>query len=261
MDQPALKFVDQPYDKETVEKVLSDFREKGYAVLPGVFERSTVDDFVSQLKDIMYHDGLRIRLPHDSPHMIWPARAPRIRQVLPWTLSHSVATPLPCLFHSNWLIHPEGIRGLEVEWHKDRDPEGMPGKEYHYPKDVFVGIYFEDMEEKFGPSKVVPGSHRDITLNPYAGPHAGAVADQILCRKEDVYLLDQRTWHRGSTRTAPGARMLVIYGFYPVPFHYSFPFTMPRAQKAAWLSATSREDIAFFGGIFAPPDKLKKGPS
>ena len=173
--------------------------------------------------------------------------------MLPRALSHSVANPLPCLYITTWLIHPEGVPGLEVKWHKDREPDGMAGKEYHYPEDVFVGIYFEDMDEDGkGPSRIIPGSHRDLSLSPFSG----AAQQSIFCRKQDAFLLDQRSWHRGIPRTAPGPRVLAIHGFFPVPFHYSFPFTMPAAQEAAWVEAKSAKDRAFWGGIFAPPAEL-----
>jgi len=32
-------------------------------------------------------------------------------------------------------------------WHKDRQHEGMPGREYHYPLGVHLGIYYRDMED------------------------------------------------------------------------------------------------------------------
>lgn len=254
--QPLLRFNNERYDPETLGAILSDFREKGYARLPDVFERSTVDAFLKQLQGVMYHNGLEIKVPDDSPLIIWAAQAPRIRQVLTPALSHSVAHPLPCLYMSIWAIQPEGAKGGIATWHKDREPDGMPGKEYHYPKDVFVGMYFEDMEEKLGPTRIVVGSHRDVSITPYTD----AVQENILCRRQDAYLLDQRAWHCGTPRTVPGTRTVVVYGYYPVPFHYSFPLRMPGAQEAGWVRARSREDMAFFGGIWAPPEELKETP-
>lgn len=251
---PALRFVDQAYDDDTLGSILAAFREKGYARLPAVFERPTVDGFLGQLHGAMSHNGIELKVPDESPLSIWAAKAPRIRQVLGPALSHSVAQPRPCLYMSIWAIQPESECGGVATWHKDREPDGMAGSEYHYPKDVFVGMYFEDVEERLGPTRIVPGSHRDLALSPYAGsPH-----EDICCRKEDAYLLDQRAWHCGTPRTAPGTRTLVVYGYFPVPLHYSSPLVMPRAQQQAWVRATKREDRAFFGGIFAPPEELKR---
>ncbi len=254
MDQPLLQFNEEPYDADTLKVMLSEFRDRGYVRLPDVFIRDTVDDYVKQVHEVMYHNGLALVLPDDSPLIIWPAQAPRIRQLVTPALSHSVANPLPSLYFNTWVIQPQDKPGVVPGWHKDREPDGMPGKEYHYPKDVFMILYFTDMTEEYGPTKIIPGSHRDLSLTPFAG----SAAESIICRKEDGFLLDQRAWHCGTPRKVPGIRTLVVYGFFPVPFHYSFPFRMPRAQRNAWLESEKRADKAFFGGIFAPPDELKR---
>lgn len=254
MDEPALQFNEELYDADTLDAIMGEFRERGCAKLPGIFVRDTVDDYVKQVHEAMYHNGLGIVLPEDSPLTVHPAKAPRIRQALIPALSHSVAYPLPSLYFQCWVIQPLDQPGVVPGWHKDREPDGMPGKEYHYPKDVFVIVYLTDMTEEHGPTRIIPGSHRDLSLTPFAG----SPVESIICRKEDGFLLDQRAWHCGTPRTVPGIRTLVVYGYFPVPMHYSIPFRMPGAQRAAWLEAQTRKDKAFFGGIFDPPDELKR---
>jgi hypothetical protein len=255
MEESLLQFVSEPYETAQEQALLLKFREDGYAVLPKVYQRQSVDAFAQQVRRSMFDNGTEWDLPDDSPLLIHPALAPRVRQVLPASLSHSIATPLPAMYMSRWLIQPPDEPDSIPAWHKDREPDGMPGKEYHYPKDVFVGMYFEDMTLENGPTRIIPGSHRDQALL----PQNGAPQVDILLQKEDALLFDQRAWHCGTARKLPGFRILVVYGFYAVPLHYSFCFRMPRAQQRAWLKATKRADRVFFGGLFLPPEELIPG--
>ncbi len=252
MDTPLLEFVTELYPKPELDRMMAEFRDLGFVILPQVFKRETVDAFAEQVKAALFFDGLEWDLPGESPLIIWPALAPRVRQVLTPALSHSVANPLPSLYMNRWLIQSPEDPNSVPKWHKDREPDGMPGKEYHYPKDVFVGMYFDDLTWEKGPTRIIPGSHRDLTLLPNVSPDVPA-----FCNKEDALLIDQRTWHCGSPRKVPGLRILAVYGYYPVPLHYSFCFKMPEAQRQAWLKATKRVDRVYFGGPFQPPPELK----
>ena len=256
MEEPSLKFTTELYDPATLQALLSQFREEGYVVLPGIYQRPSLDSFFAEVTAALVSDGVEWRVPDDSPLMMWPALAPRVRQVLPGALSHSVAAPLPCMYMSRWLVQAPDEPDSIAEWHKDREPEGMPGKEYHYPNDVFIGMYFEDMTMEKGPTRIIPRSHRDPSLLPNHAPHV-----DVLLNKEDGLLLDQRTWHRGTPRTTNGFRILIVYGFYGAPQHYGQCFPMPRAQVQAWLKATTRKDIVYFGGVFTPPNELRTLPT
>lgn len=251
MKKPALQFIDAPYPDDAVRKMVREFQEKGYVILPDVFERRSVDRFVKELTDVMVFNGLQVTIPDDLPHYIHCAYTPRARQILPFALSHSVAKPSPVLHTTIIIIETDEKRGYAPEWHKDREPDGMPDNTYHYPLDVFVGFYFEDMTENHGPTLVIPGSHRDTAMT----PHSGAPIEAVTCRKQDALLLDQRVWHRGTPRKALGNRFLIVYGYYALPHFYGATFHMPRAQRRAWMQAGNMRDRIFFGGPFAPPDK------
>ena len=191
MEEPALRLSQEAYEEETVEEIIHSYQTKGYAILPGVLERDSVDPFLKQLEAAAYHDGVEYRMPDDLPLYVWAAQAPRVRQILVPALTHTQAAGIPSLCNTMWMIQPQDQPELVPTWHKDREPEGMPGSEYHYPIDVFVGFYFDDVTEEKGPLKVIPGSHWDSRITPYTGePHEIA-----LCRKEDGVLLDQRVWH------------------------------------------------------------------
>jgi len=250
MTPPKAKFIEELYEENQLHQMVSEFQEKGYTVLPNVFERESVKEFKAQLEEIMYFNGNAYTIPDDSPHYIHSALAPRCRQILPLSLSHSIAKPMPVIHTTIIVIETDEMRGLYApEWHKDRQPDGMPGNEYHYPSDVFLAFYFEDIDEDHGPTQIIPGSHRDVNLR----PNTDAPVESILLNMEDALLIDQRAWHRGVSRKAQGTRFVIVYGMYALPHHYGSTFQMPRAQIHHWMNAKNLKDRVYFGGPFAPP--------
>ncbi len=249
MNKTSLKYNSVPFSESDVEKIILEFQDKGYAVLPKVFERESVKLFKKELEEVMVFDGLSYTIPEDLPHYIAGALAPRGRQVLPFALSHSIAKAMPVLHTTIIVIETDKNRGYAPDWHKDRQPDGMPGKEYHYPSDVFLGFYFEDIDEEHGPTQIIPGSHRDVNLY----PNGDAPVVSICLNMEDALLLDQRAWHRGISRVVTGTRFVIVYGMYALPHHYGTTFQMPKVQLQQWMKAEKLKDRVFFGGPFAPP--------
>jgi hypothetical protein len=250
MNETSLIYNQNPYSKEEVDCFLEQFREKGYVVLPKVFERDSVLAFRRELESIMYFNGNAYTIPDDSPHYIAGALAPRGRQPLSGSLSHSIAQSMPALHTTIIVIETDEMRGQYAPgWHKDRQPDGMPGAEYHYPQDVFLAYYFEDVDEDHGPTQIIPGSHRDVNMK----PNTDAPVESIILNMEDALLIDQRAWHRGVSRKAPGTRFVIVYGMYAMPQHYGSTFQMPRMQMHHWMNAKTTKDRVYFGGPFAPP--------
>jgi len=252
MNEPKLMFNETPYSPDEIERMAQEFRDRGHVVLPNVFERESVPGFKRQLEELMFHNGVAYTLPDDAPHYIHAALAPRGRQILPRALSASAAKPMPSIHTTILVIETDETRGeYAPDWHKDREPDGMPGNEYHYPLDVFLAFYFEDIDEEHGPTQILPGSHRDVSIT----PRNGAPVESILLNMEDALLIDQRAWHRGIPRRAPGTRFVLVYGVYALPHHYGTTFQMPRAQLHQWMNAESVHDRVYFGGPFASPTK------
>lgn len=251
-EKPALEFVEELYTKEEVDSMMTVFRDKGWVILPDVLKRESVDPFREQLEKLVINTGTGYTIPHECPHYVHATYAPRGRQVLPYSLSHSQAKPKPCLHTTIVIIQKDGDTSYIPDWHKDREPDGMPSKEYHYPMDVFLAFYFEDITDEHGPTEVMPGSHRDITMTP---ARKELPVDTVYCRKQDALLIDQRTWHRGTPRTVAGTRFLIVYGIYALPFYYVHLAHMPVSQRQAWINARNSNDRVFFGGPFAPPDR------
>lgn len=250
-EKPAIEFVEEPYSEAEAQKMIKQFREEGYVILPDVFKSETIDPFLEQVEALTYHDGLQWRLRDDSPHYLACAKTPRTIQLLPDLLSRSVAKPRVCMHNTMVYIQKGTDHSIIPDWHKDREPEGMPDDTYYYPPDVFIGFYFENMTDDHGPTLIIPGSHRDVTMSPYDNK---SVPVPIYCRKQDGLLLDQRTWHRGMPRTVEGNRYLLIYAYFGLPQYYGTAYKMPRAQRELWMNAETTLDRLFYGGPFAPPN-------
>ena len=143
--QPSLKFIETPYPSSHLGNLLAQFRAKGYVVLPNVFKRESVDKFRQEVESaiVKTQDG-HFELPDDRPELVYPLKAPRIRDPLSLALSPSQMAPKISVFETAWLISESG-KNLGG-WHKDRQHEGMPSREYHYPLAVHLGIYYRDIE-------------------------------------------------------------------------------------------------------------------
>ena len=254
MDSTLLEFNNTLYTQEEIDMMINEFQIKGYAVLPNIFQRESVPLFKDHLEHIMYNTGLGYTLPDDSHHYLQAALAPKARQVLPYSLSGSQAKLMPSIHTTIIVIETNETKGKYAPgWHKDRQPDGMPGKEYHYPADVFLAFYFEDMDEDNGPTQIIPGSHRNISLQ----PGEGALVESITLNMEDAVLLDQRAWHRGIPRNTEGTRFVIVYGIYGLPHYYGNNVQMPRIQMKYWMNAKTVKDRVYFGGPFAPPTIMK----
>ena len=97
MCQTSLVFNTEEYSDAEIQSFIKQFQDKGYVILPKVFERESVVKFKNELEGIMYFNGCAYTIPDDSPHYMAAALASRGRQVLPYALSHSVAKAMPAL--------------------------------------------------------------------------------------------------------------------------------------------------------------------
>ena len=250
MTDTPLRFTEALYHPNDLGNLLAQFRETGYVVLRNVFVRESVDAYRAAVEAAIVQTGDgRSALPDDSPLLIAPTYAPRIRQVLPGALSPATYAPHPSLFEVAWLIRPANQETGGSTWHKDRNHDLVRRLEYHYPPMVHIGMYFTDMTPEHGPTEVILGSHRDPALSPFAPDVTPAPA---LIRKEDAFLWDQGLWHRGTRRMVPGTRIFALFGFYAVPIYDGTPYQMTRAQRRAWQEARDPDEQLLYGGTFGP---------
>lgn len=247
---PALKFTETPYHPNDRGNILLRFREQGFAILPEVFDSSTTDAFLEQIKtqivegDAWYNP---LMLKSDDPLVVYPAKAPRLLQVLRGAFLPWIAEPSVGLLSAGWLVKPSNPdERLVHDWHKDGDHSGLSTLHgYSYPQVIHTAIYFADMTPELGPTYVIPRSHRDHNLSPYAGTEE----KPFLPRKGDVVIWDQRMWHRASPRTVPGLRIVNIQTFFPIPV-VGNPLTPSNAHREALNEAATDEERILFGGAF-----------
>jgi hypothetical protein len=248
--EPALKFNQTLLHPNDEANVHLNLRERGYAIVGGVFDRDSVDAYVEQIKGAIRETGnyyYPLELPAESPLSVTPLYAPRLRQVMPgcfWPVTdrHRVQCYRPV-----WSLKPSKPDPRMVhDWHKDFDHRVVACADggYQYPLIISAGMYFADMTVDHGPTYVIPGSHRDPNLSPYRG----AKEEPFLCGKGDIILWDQRTWHRASPRTVEGIRILALFEFICVPVVKPFPPT-PALVEALRNAKDSDEEV-LFGGVF-----------
>ncbi len=254
--EPALKFNTQLQHPNDLGNALLHFREKGYAIIHGVFDSETVDDYVAQLKSIIVKGSQWYQpyeLPLESPLVINPARAPRLRDAIQTAFAWEREKPTISLASPSWLLKPSNPdQKLVHDWHKDGDHWGYgsvnaPGG-YHYPAWIHTAAYFTDMTPEHGPTYVIPRSHRDPSLSPY--DPKGFHEEPFLPGKGDVVIWDQRAWHRGSARKVEGMRIMMNFAFFSTPVRTPRTIKPCEAVRQAYLDAKDPVEKMLFGGPF-----------
>jgi hypothetical protein len=246
--EPELKFTEELFPANYRGNILARFREKGFAVIPGAFQADTVDAYRRQIESLVIdsgHPSNPYRLENEDPILVYPAKAPRILDILKGCFMPWFCDPKPVLFHPAWNVrpsHPDS--GVVVDWHKDADHEGRTNIHgYARPTVVHINLYFEDMTPEKGPTYVLPRSHRDPCISPYDNGRE----EPLLCDKGDAIVWDQRLWHRGSARTVEGYRIVAIFAYFAAPIE---PDRWPvwNSQKAAYHAAVNDMERTLFGG-------------
>ena len=251
----ALKFNTVEQHPNDLGNAMLMFREKGYAIITNVFERESVDAYLAQLKALIRPSSAwyaPYELPLEDPLVLEPARAPRLRTAIRTGFAWEREKPSICLAQPGWLIKPANAdKRLVHDWHKDGDHWGMGSANggYQYPTWIHAAAYFTDMTLEHGPTFVIPRSHRDGSLSPY--DPKGFHEEPFLPQKGDVVIWDQRAWHRASTRTVEGLRVMMNFAFFAVPMRDGEPLKPCAAMRQAYQDATDGRDKILFGGPYA----------
>ena len=151
--EPTLRFVEEPYEPAHVEQLEAEFRDRGFVLLPDVFERVSVAPFRAAVqKKLRKLDPRPNRgtwdLPSDAAERVLPALAPRLRRFLPRLLSppmppqHGGVPATAQIFEMGW----DACAGAEPSpaggWHFDRGGQGSAGDgHYIYPEAVHAAMY------------------------------------------------------------------------------------------------------------------------
>ena len=145
--EPTLRFVEEPYEPAHVEQLEAEFRDRGFVLLPDVFERVSVAPFRAAVQKKLRNLGTW-DLPSDAAERVLPALAPRLRRFLPRLLSppmppqHGGVPATAQIFEMGW----DACAGAEPSpaggWHFDRGGQGSAGDgHYIYPEAVHAAMY------------------------------------------------------------------------------------------------------------------------
>ncbi|NQZ67263.1 MAG: phytanoyl-CoA dioxygenase family protein [Lentisphaeria bacterium] len=242
-----LKFDESPLYDNTLGNMALQFRERGFATVPNVFDRDSVDDYREMILSRIVNKNNHLSIPMNNPDILDIARAPNLIRALKTVFNYDGNPAAATLFHPSWLVANADPDENEKRsgWHKDGDHDcyhSLFG--YSFPRRVHIWATLEDVTIDHGPTYVIPGSHRDINKSPYNDEFQ---EEPLICNKENVILWDQRIWHRGSPRRIPGYRLIAIFGFMgTIPLR-----KRTEAQKEACRLAKSDDEKVIFGGLFA----------
>jgi hypothetical protein len=230
------------------------FRQNGFVRLPNVLTPECADHVRYQLlqKCIPHEKDGYYQVPTDAHEQLMPILAPRIHQLIPGLLTGSKHQYKYSLFEINWKITDPGVGFV---WHKDREHEGITGRQYQYPSCVHVAFFLENMGIDGGVTEFISGSHWH--------PDRGPSDKSYLCRPEisstDALLFDQRTWHQTGNRVKPSLRSMGIFGIQKVQlFGDTIAQEMPTALRDRWRSETDKELQIFLGGHWSPESVFRK---
>lgn len=108
-----------------------------------------------------------------------------------------------------WRSHP-GYPGMAL--HLDHLPLSLPDwvwakADFHLPTQIFTAqMYLTDVDQRTGPTWVVPGSHR-AGRAPADGETTwqGQGGRAVLCSAGDVLVFRSELWHAGGANTSPAS--------------------------------------------------------
>ena len=131
----------------------------------------------------------------------------------------------------------------ERSWHRDFTHPG------DVPLSINTLVYFDDMTEEVGPTRVVPGTHRGSALPPpdkHHDPLPGEVA--AYAKAGDAVFINSAIWHSGGSNRGDGLRRgaYLYYGFW---WMRPFSDVEPAKYAAPWqaLRGASEQRLEMLG--------------
>jgi ectoine hydroxylase len=149
---------------ELNESQKEQFREKGWLVLPSVFDAEEVAVLNQAVENVTNHDGPEVaREPNGAPSVVYGMHLLDDRFA---ALAHhpAIVNPAKELLDSDIFVHQSRVNvkqlgGSIVKWHQDfgtyHRVDGLPD-----PRGIMVGVYLDDINECNAPLLAIPGSHK-----------------------------------------------------------------------------------------------------
>lgn len=191
----------------------TEFRERGWIVVGGVFDRVEVDVMTGAALEVMERPGPEVgREPDGSPHVCWGMHL--FDERLGAVARHpDVIGPSRQLLGQDVFVHQSRINmkqtnGSIVAWHQDfgtyHRVDGVPE-----PRGIMIAVFLDDVTPANAPLLAVPGSHREglvstAHVDTSAPDHEEVaryrydITDETMARLVDRYGLDTITASAGS---------------------------------------------------------------
>lgn len=223
---PALPYPTEPVDiAAAIEQMYTD----GYVVFPQVLSpeevqimRARIDAMGSQNHDDYVVPGwcYNKHIPskfHQNPDYLEYIDRPGIIDVADAVLSSRDGGLAHVTFGSSWVTGPGRAMGLHVDYL----PVSLPESVHNDPNirfPIFMATahyYLNDLVPEFGPTTIVPGSHRAGRPPKDETDWSGVPAHTILVKAGDVVLFRSDIWHGAGMNSHPSEYryiMQVAYG-------------------------------------------------
>jgi len=148
--------------EESASNNIEAFRKNGYWEIPGLIDSASVE----ALREVARRHRVERELYFAKLDVF--AEIPEI--ILPIVASHRVLDAAEAIIGPFVQLESFSIVGLSpgcragISWH--RDPYGCvpAGTEFQRPLAMNLLIYLQDLDEKVGPLRLIPGSHRKPLL-------------------------------------------------------------------------------------------------
>ena len=192
----------------------AELETQGLVVLEGALSTAETDELTAAV------DGVIRSHPPGPLHLLGflglderflelvdhPAALPLVTDVLGWNIY---------AYHSHLDVHPPACEPPRWRWHQDG---GRQNVELESPRPLLslkVGYFLTDVQDvEMGPLWVLPGTHRDDTLDrPADGSCRPPGAMPLLIQRGTAVVFDRRLWHARGDNTSDVTRKALFVAY------------------------------------------------
>lgn len=194
---------------------LNDYQNKGYTIFRGVYDEDMIEKWRDEqdrleATSIGIHSQRRSwwfgNMLERSPSLMWPAVShPDIVE-----FAESVVGPFIQLDNLTLAAFPpndrDTVKDLVSGWHRDRWSH-VPRGIYEPPLSMNAIAYLQDLDDEYGPLRVIEGSHvNPITITPadHQRPHDSELL--VYPKAGDVVLTHNGLIHSGTPNVSNSKR-------------------------------------------------------
>ena len=224
-----------------MDRRMEEYRAQGYTVFEGLYDETTMQTWRDEQDRLQ---ALSTEGPHvqerthwfgnmleRAPQLMWPAVAHPV--ILDF--AEQVVGPFVQLDNLTLAafpsMDPEEAAGKASAWHRDRWGR-MPSGAYERPLAFNAICYLQDLDDEYGPLRVLPGSHVEpiaLAEEEIRKPHQDELL--IYMKAGDVVLTHNGLLHSGTPNTS-GRKRYFFSVYYNISWlRHTDTFTGPNCQQ------------------------------